>query len=415
VGRSRTTSPTAAALANGTYIQAFELNDLGAYVHPGASILPACLAAIDYSGRPVSLGTFLAALAVGYEVTVRISEAVGPSAELEIGWHTPGFHGALGAAASAGALMGFSEDEIARALAIAADIAGGGLMFARLGSDVKRMHAGRASETGVFAALLARAGTTSRRDVIEHPDWGYCRTMTGGMPRYDLSVITADLGQRFIAFDRTAVKYFPVGAEIQGVLDNVNRLKAAHGVTPDMVEKVEVGTTTFFYKAAVHRPPDTISDVHFNIEYGVAMALVHTVQPVHASRKVLDLWQIGYRDPTVRALADRVCHVADEALNNGNPYSVDSRVCVTMRDGRKLTAESDYVAHETAQSTMRFSPMAQDLIAAKFEVLAMHALPTEVCKVPIEILLHGDLDVEFSALWAQLWASSVAARQKAES
>lgn len=394
--RSRT-EPTSSHLNSTT---SAELNDLGVYVPPGASIVPACLAALDEASGPVTGGQLLAAVVAGYETTVRLSECVGPSAELEIGWHTPAFHGAVGAAVSAGVLLGLDRDHIAQALTIAADIAGGGLMFARLGSDVKRMHAGRAAETGVFAALLARAGMESRLDVIEHPHWGYCRTMTASTDRYDLSEITDGLGSRFVSFARTGVKYYPVGAEIQGVIDNISQLKTEHDIVPDQISDVVVGTTRFFVQAAVHRVPDSISEIHFNIEYGTAMALLHDVRPVHQGPEVLQQWIEGYRNPEVRALCARVQHVEDLDPDAGNPYSVDSRVTISMRDGRLLKTASAYVAKAESSGTMKFAPMDRRKIKAKFQNMTQRAVSSEL-QAEISAGVLGIFDVrDAKRLWA---------------
>jgi 2-methylcitrate dehydratase PrpD len=76
-GQPSSSAPPQAALANGTAIHGFELDDLiaAAIVHPGTVIVPAVLAtaeAVQASGRAL-----LAALVVGYEATARISLALG--------------------------------------------------------------------------------------------------------------------------------------------------------------------------------------------------------------------------------------------------------------------------------------------------------------------------------------------------
>ena len=387
IGEMETTSATGAALANGTLAQAFEMNDLGVYVHPGACVIPAALAAMDQKGRPVSGAALLAAIVAGYEVTVRVSECVGPAAELDVGWHTPPFHGAIGAAVAASMILGSDATTIAQAIAIAADIAGGGLMLARLGTDVKRLHCGRGAEAGVLSALLAREGLVARLDVLENADWGYCRTMTASLDKFDLSVIDRDLGRRFIAFPRTAIKYYPVGAEVLGVVDNVNRLKREHAFAADAIAEIIVGTPRFFVRAEAHEVPTHISQIHFNVEYGAAMALRHDIRPVHEMPEVVDLWKAGYQDPRVVALARRVRHVVDEALERMNPYAVDSRVEIRLNDGRNLVSETAYVRKAASAGTMQFAPMARESIVAKFRALSRHHLSVDGQQAVIDAVL----------------------------
>lgn len=375
VGWRRRTSPTAAAFANGVLAQSFELNDLGAYVHAGACVVPASLAALDVVRGEVPGASYVAAIAAGYEVTVRLAESVGAAAELDAGWHTPGFHGAVGAAASAAMLLGHDEPTIAQSLAIAADLAGGGLMLARLGTDVKRLHCGRAAETGVFAALLAGRGLKARLDVLENPLWGYARALTGGAGRLDHTRLVEGLGAVFTGFDRTGVKYYPVGAEVLSVIDSINRLKSERGFAWTDVDRVTVRTPGFFHRAEGHLFPESVSQVHFNIEYGAAMALVHDVRPVYEGPAVLDQWLSGFTDPDVRDLAGRVDHVADAELDRRNPYGIDAIVEVRRRDGRLERAETAYVAGAASRAAMQFAPMGAERLLQKFTALVSRALP----------------------------------------
>lgn len=399
MGETATTSATGAALANGTLAQAFEMNDLGVYVHPGACVIPAALAAMDQRGTPVSGAALLAAIIAGYEITVRVSECVGPAAELDVGWHTPPFHGAIGAAVAASMILGSNAATIAQAIAIAADIAGGGLMLARLGTDVKRLHCGRGAEAGVLSALLAREGLVARLDVLENADWGYCRTMTASLDKFDLSVIDRDLGKNFIAFPRTAIKYYPVGAEVLGVIDNVNRLKREHGLVADAIADVLVGTPRFFLRAEAHEVPTHISQIHFNVEYGAAMALLHDIRPVHEMPEVIDLWKTGYKDPRVVALARRVRHVVDEALERMNPYAVDSRVEIRLKNGTSLVSETAYVRKAASAGTMQFAPMARESIVAKFRALSRDHLSAEAQQAVVAAVLGLATLADARRLW----------------
>ena len=412
LGHDRPTSPTAAAFAHGTLAQSFELNDLGVYCHPGACVVPACLSALDLVAGPVPGARFVAAVVAGYEVMIRLSECVGPSAELDVGWHTPAFHGAVGAAVAAGVVLGFDAVTMAQAIVIAADYAGGGLMMARLGTDVKRTHCGRAAETGVFAALLAQRGIRSRLDTLEHPDWGYCRTMTASTDKFDLDHLDRDLGTRYIAFDRTGVKYYPVGAEVLGAIDNVNLLKARHGIVPAAVRQVTVGTPRFFVTAQGHEFPRSLSQIHFNMEYGVAMALVHDVRPVYESGTVLQQWLQGYASDVVRLLAARVRHVVDDALDRRNPYGIDSNVEIVLDDGTVLAAGTDYVAAAESRGTMQFAPMEADRIQAKFVVLAGHRVATRDAARLAQAVLGLFDAADATGLWRD-YAGAVGAERPA--
>ncbi len=403
IGLPNTTSAPAAAMAHGILAQSFEMNDLGAFVHAGACVIPACLAALDETRIAVTGEQFIAAVVAGYEVTVRLAESIGPGAELDIGWHTPGFHGAVGASVAASLLLGSDIATIAQTIAIAADLAGGGLMVARLGSDTKRLHCGRGAETGLFAALLAREGLQCRLDALEHPAWGYCRAMAGGKPAADLDAMTRSLGEKYVGFDRTAIKYYCVGAEVLGVIDNINKLKRREGFSLQAIDSITVGTPRFFVLAESHEFPRSPTEVHFNVEYGVAMALLFDVAPVHeAGGELLRTWMTGYENSEVRRIAAKVHHVVDDDLEGRNPYAVDSKVSIRLRDGAVLTEETQYVRHEESKATMRFAPMSLEKIVQKFAVLTEQSLSPASRDLAVRDILELKQLPDARKLWQSL-------------
>src|SRR5262249_60024067 len=102
------------------------------------------------------------------EVMIRIGRATKHSNEGR-GFHAPGTTGPFGAAIACGRLMGFDSKRMRNALGIAGSLACGLLEFARAGNGamVKRLHLGRAAESGVLAASLAADGFTGPASVLE--------------------------------------------------------------------------------------------------------------------------------------------------------------------------------------------------------------------------------------------------------
>jgi len=52
-----------------------------------------------------------------------------------------------------------------------------GLMAAQYPAMVKRLHAGRAAQSGVYGALLAQKGLSGITNILEPSSGGYCKTM----------------------------------------------------------------------------------------------------------------------------------------------------------------------------------------------------------------------------------------------
>ena len=146
------TDVSRAAFANGVLIGAFECEPLTGS-HASGTVLPAALAICQrerFDGA-----RFLAALALGFEVSARIARtAVG--LEAVRGFHNPGTQGPFGAAAAVGRLYAFDEEHLTSALGIAGSSSAGLLEFAWSGGDTKRLHLGRASQLGLGGDRLRR-------------------------------------------------------------------------------------------------------------------------------------------------------------------------------------------------------------------------------------------------------------------
>src|SRR5262249_25866344 len=148
-GTGRRLSAPHAALVNGTLVQSFELDDVhrAGVLHVGAVTLPALVAVAEL--RPGMTGRdFLRAALAGYEIGPRVGLCMGPE-HIGQGWHSGATVGVFAAAAGAAAGLRLSADQTVHALGIAGTQAAG-LIAAQYGAMVKRMHAGRAAQSGLY-------------------------------------------------------------------------------------------------------------------------------------------------------------------------------------------------------------------------------------------------------------------------
>ena len=191
-GTSLRLSAPHAALANGTQIQGFELDDVhrAGVLHVGAVVLPALLAIAELR-RNLGGEEFLAAAVAGYEIGPRVGLCMGPE-HIGQGWHSGATVGVFAAAAGAARGLRLDAGKAVHALGIAGTQASG-LMAAQYGAMVKRMHAGRASQSGLYGALLAEQGFTGIEDVLESEYGGFCSTFSRSNDRFRLVELTAGL------------------------------------------------------------------------------------------------------------------------------------------------------------------------------------------------------------------------------
>ncbi len=167
IGSSQRTSAPLAALANAAASHVLEMDDLdrGSVYHPAAPTVAAALALGESEGA--SGEAFLDAVAVGYEVGIRVGEALGES-HYDF-WHTTGTAGTLGAAAAAARLLGLDETATRNALGSAGTMTAGLWEFLADGAMSKQLHPGKAAHDGILAALLARRGFTGASRILEGP------------------------------------------------------------------------------------------------------------------------------------------------------------------------------------------------------------------------------------------------------
>src|SRR5258708_6018900 len=170
-GSAKRISAPHAVLVNGALVQSFELDDVHrqGVLHVGAVTLPPLFALAEL--KPGMTGRdFLTAAVAGYEVGPRVGMCMGQEHIVQ-GWHSGATVGVFSAAAGAAAALKLSPQQTVHALGIAGTQAAG-LMAAQFGAMVKRMHAGRSAQSGLYGALLAERGFTGITDVFESPYGG---------------------------------------------------------------------------------------------------------------------------------------------------------------------------------------------------------------------------------------------------
>jgi len=153
-----------AAMLNASMAHALDFDDTldhGGSIHPGASVLAASLATAELLGG-VSGERLLLAVSLGLDVSCRVALA----STLDRGWHRTAAMGVFGAAAASGKLLGLTVEPMVNALGIAFSQAAGNRQCIVDGALTKRLQAGQAASSGVFAASLAAEGFTGAQNIF---------------------------------------------------------------------------------------------------------------------------------------------------------------------------------------------------------------------------------------------------------
>jgi 2-methylcitrate dehydratase PrpD len=156
--------PLVAALLNGASSHVEEMDDLHnrSIYHPGTCVFPAALAVAE--AEAVGPREFLTASVAGYEVSLRIGQALGPQHYRY--FHTTGTAGTFGAAVAAGHILGLDSEDMLSALGSAGTQAAGLWQFLADGAMSKQLHPAKAAFNGTLSAYLAAEGFTGSAQVL---------------------------------------------------------------------------------------------------------------------------------------------------------------------------------------------------------------------------------------------------------
>lgn len=319
----------AAALANGTSAHAFESDNLtrpSAGVHPGAALLPSALAIAQEQGSGGR--EFLTAVVAGFEVMYRIGRATKHSNERH-GFHAPGTTGPFGAAVAVGRLLKLDAAAMTNALGIAGSLAGGLMEFARsnTGAMVKRLHLGRAAESGVLAASLAAEGFTGPVTVLEG-DAGFLKVFC---TEWDVSDLTNGLGSEFATLN-LCLKRFPIHMTAHTAVQAVLELRNEHGFDGAQVDRVHVAGNERMATINNIPEPTDIMMAQYSIPFCVALALYRD------PRDPASFDQSALVDANIRDLCRRVDVAVADPLP-GVPGA--SKVTIRLQNGRVMSREVD--------------------------------------------------------------------------
>ena len=314
-----------AALVNGTAAHGEDFDDTfeGGPVHSGAVIVPAVVSLCEREG--LGGDRLLTGVATGVELLCRLS-LVAPMATHNAGFHPTAVFGAVASAGAVAAALRLQTAQITSALGIAGSMASGLIEYLAEGTWTKRMHAGWAAQSGLRAALMARAGFLGPRTVFEGSNGLYRAFAPSATP--DFAPLLAGLGSRWV-MSSVAFKPYACGTMTQPFIDCAIRL-AQDGVRADDVREIvcEVaqGTVPRLWEPLIskHQPPTPYA-AKFSTPFCIAVAFF--------DRKA-GLAQFTAKriyDEAVLELAAKIRYNVDP--ENAYPRKFTGHLRATLKDG----------------------------------------------------------------------------------
>jgi len=361
-----------AALINGIAAHALELDDSGGCDHSGAVVLPAALAALSRSERPVSGAELVTAIALGYDVGRRVLEACGGyAAHNGAGWHSTATCGVFGAAATAARLLGLDAAETAAALGHAASFSGGLWNFIHDSAQTKRLHAGRAAEGGLLAALIARRGITGSAQVFGDVWGGFLKTIAPTTAEPE--ALVAGLGDPWKIM-RCSIKPYASCRGTHSTVDAVSALLDERNAGEADVIAVHVRSSAFLMNMCGGRDLGTLASAQMSLPYAVAVRLVHGSAGIDAYRAECRL------DGRIAPMLGRITLETDP-----NQADLDDpHVAIRFADGSTASRQASIALGAPA------NPISDRDLQAKYRTLAEMAMPAAQAQALAEAVLALD-------------------------
>ncbi len=276
IGSGHRLPPAYAAFSNTALAHALDYDDINdlARIHPTPIILASALAAADIEeSRATDLVT---AVGLGNELICRLGHAIEPRGTgADSKWFLSQLFGYLGAAITAGLVLGLDDSELVNALGLAyMQLAGGKEPGVGVGSQARSIYPAFASMGGVQAAFLAREGVTAPASSLDGKT---------GLFRNYFGENLSD-GQRKIlldtetwAFSDTSIKLFPScrysHPYIKSALLLRNEVK--HTRIENLVIGVNETANMLCHPIEERCRPKTLQDAKFSIPFIVAFTFIH--------------------------------------------------------------------------------------------------------------------------------------------
>ena len=355
IGTGKKLDVVSAALLNALMVRVMDYNDIYWKQDPShpSDIIPAAIAACERErsdGRELAVG-----ICIGHEFEQRLCEAAFPGIR-ERGWH----HATLTAFVSpivAGRALHLPWEKIQHAIGISASRhATLGAVTAGKLTMMKNTVDPLATQSGVFAALLAEKGYTGPEHVIDGKE-GLVHCFG---PEWKLDTLTDGLGESW-RITQCGMKAFPTEALTHAPISAVLDIVAGHDLKPGDVAEVHI--------RSLHKAADILADpskydprsketADHSLPYVIAAAIVdRNVTPAQfTDAKIMD--------PVIREQLHKVKVVADPEVERLFPALQRVIVRLTTTDGRVFDKQLDYPKGDPR------NPLTDAEVEAKFDALA---------------------------------------------
>jgi len=355
IGTGQRMDPVSASLANALMIRCMDYNDIYWKQDPShpSDIFPAAIACCERTGSNGK--ELIVGLVLGHEFEMRLCEAGFPGIR-ERGWH----HATLTAFVSqivAGRALHLPWEQLQQAIGISAShhCTLGAVTAGKL-TMMKNTVDPMATQSGVFAALLAENGYSGPEHVIDGKEG---LTHVFG-PEWKLNLLTDGLGESW-RITQCGMKAFPTEALTHTPISAVLDLVKTNDLPPDRVATIQIRSlarAADILSDPSKYDPQTKETADHSLPYVIAAALVdRQVTPVQFTMEKI-------MDAKIREQLKKVEVVADPEIEKVFPALQRVIVHINTTDGRCFSKQLDYPKGDPR------NPLTDQEVEEKFAALA---------------------------------------------
>ena len=359
IGSDLKTDVRSASLLNGLAIRALDYNDVYWKQDPShpSDLLPAAFCVGEREKR--SGKDLLVTTVIAYELEMRMMESAFPGVR-ELGLH----HATLTQFVSpvvAGKMLDLNAEQITNAIGIGAshNVTLGAVTAGKL-TMMKNTVDPMATESGVFAALLAQKGYAGTTPIFEGRE-GLFEAIAD---KWKPEVLTDNLGKTFKIVD-CSIKPFPCEALTHAPISAVLNLVIENDLSPESIELIEIATLKRAAEILADEKKyiiDSRETADHSLPYCIAAAVVRRKLTPH------EFNDESLKDAQILATVPKVKAVLEPSFETRFPAEQPCRVVITLKNGEKLTKERSYPKGDPRDQ------LSTDELKQKFNVLAEYIL-----------------------------------------
>ena len=373
----------------GALMHILEVDDLHrqSVVHPGCVVIPTVLSLALREG--LSGRELLEAVLRGFEACTRIGNSVGPT-HYKI-WHNTATCGTFGAAYAAGTILGLSKSQLRDALGNAGTQSSGLWEFVESGTMSKHLHAGRAGQSGVIAADLARYGLSGSPTILEGKRGFYAACCPDANPE---ALLSNPEGKWQL--HHTSIKPWPCCRHTHPAIDAA--LEISNQLKGEVPESIELGVTQAALDVCDQPAPESLYDAKFSLQHCVSIALLD-------GKVGFDSFDSEKCERT-SAMSSKIMLKLNEEIESAYPEAWGAQVKVKLTNGKELSIRREHAKGDPGAplSTVEMREKAAMLFRyggvmdAEIWVERILNLPEEASFRESD--LHRLLDVSGNRTWA---------------